>query len=152
MKLILKLLLHKLRGLGLLENSRKRCNSLTGFTLIELIMTIVVVGEVALPISVTLSQHIASVFESQDLSMAVNLARFDLAQMNNTAYASIISATLNSYQGYKYDLVRTVTFVNGTALTAESTVKIDVKVYRAGTANLLASLTTYISKNLRYPY
>ena len=122
------------------------------FTLIELVMTIVVVGIVALPISVTLAKHVQSVFLSQDLTMAINLARFDLAQMNNTAYASIVSATITSYQTYPYTLTRTVTFVNGTSVSAESTVLINVKVTKSGSATVLAELNTYISKNLRYPF
>ena len=123
-----------------------------GFTLVELIMTIVVIGVVAIPISVALNEHVQSVFASGDITMANNLARFDLAQMNNTAYASIVSATLNNYQGYSYNLIRTVTFVNGTGATAESTVQITDQVTKAGSATVLASLTTYISKNIRYPY
>lgn len=123
-----------------------------GFTLIELIMTIVVVGIVAIPISVTLSKHIQSVFDSQDMTMAANLARFDLEQMNNTAYAGIASAVIPGYQGYAYDLTRAVSFVNGTALTAESTVKVTSQVTKSGSAAVLVSLTTYISKNVRYPF
>lgn len=115
-------------------------------------MTIVVVGIVALPISITLAKHTQSVFLSQDMTMAINLARFDLAQMNNTAYASIVSATLNNYQTYPYTLTRTVSFINGTALTAESTVKVTVQVTQPGSATELAKLVTYISKNIRYPF
>lgn len=123
-----------------------------GFTLIELIMTVVVVGIVAIPISVTLSKHIQSVFDSQDITMSNNLARFDLEQMNNTAYASIASAVVPSYQGYAYTLTRAVSFVNGTALTAESTVKITSQITKTGSATVLAGLTAYISKNVRYPF
>ena len=126
--------------------------SLKAFTLIELIMTIVVVSLVAIPISITLSKHVQSVFISQDVAMANNLARLDLEQMNNTAYASIVSATLNSYQVYSYNLTRTVAFVNGTSLTAESTVKVTEQVVRSGSAIVLTVLTTYISKNIRYPF
>jgi prepilin-type N-terminal cleavage/methylation domain-containing protein len=123
-----------------------------GFTLIELIMTIVVVGIAALPISITLAKHVQSVFLSQDMTMATNLARFDLAQMNNTAYASVVSVTLNNYQGYPYTLTRTVSFINGTALTVESTIKVTAQVSSPGSAVVLAKLVTYISKNLRYPF
>ena len=84
--------------------------------------------------------------------MATNLARFDLAQMNNTAYASIVSATISNYQTYPYVLTRTVSFVNGTSVSAESTVLVNVKVTRVGSATVLAELNTCISKNLRYPF
>jgi len=136
MRLILKSPLHRSRA----------------FTLIELIMTIVVVGIVAIPISITLSKHVQSVFQSQDLTTAENLARFDLEQMNNTVYASIVSVTIPNYQGYSYDLIRTVSFVNGTAVSAESTKKITVQVVKSGSAQVLAKLVTYISKNVRYPF
>lgn len=115
-------------------------------------MTIVIAGIAVIPISITLSQHVQSVFASQDMTMANNLARFDLEQMNNTAYASIGSAVIAGYQGYAYDLIRTVSFVNGTALTAESTVKITAQVTKPGSAAVLAKLSTYISKNVRYPF
>lgn len=122
-----------------------------GFTLIELIMTIVVLGIVAIPISITLSKHVQSVFTSQDLTMANNLARFDLEQMNNTAYTSIISGT-PSNQGYPYDLTREVSYINGTGTSAESTKKIKVQVTKSGSTTVLVKLITYISKNIRYLY
>lgn len=122
------------------------------FTLIELIMTIVVVGIVALPISITLAKHLQSVFQSQDLTMANNLAKFDLEQINNTAYASIVAANITNYQGYNYDLSRTVSFVNGSAPSAESTVKVTLQITKSGSAAILVKLVTYISKNIRYPF
>jgi len=121
------------------------------FTLIELIMAIVIAGILAIPISVTLSKQVQSVFDSQDLALAANLARLDLEQMNNTAYAGIVPATLNNYQGYNYNLIRAVSFVNGAALTAESTVKVTVKVTKPGNPAVLVKLVTYVSKNVRYP-
>lgn len=122
------------------------------FTLIELIMTIVVVGIVALPISITLSKQVQSVFTSKDYTMATNLARFDLELMNNTAYASISSSgPLSNYQGYAYDLTRTVSVINPLVGT-ESTKKVTVQVTKAGSAVVLVKLVTYISNNIRYPY
>jgi prepilin-type N-terminal cleavage/methylation domain-containing protein len=126
---------------------------LKGFTLIELIMTIVVVGIVALPISVTLARHVQSVFESQDMTIATNLARFDLELMNNTDYTSIASASFTGYQGYDYDLTRTVvSYVNGWWFSTESTKKITVQVNKSGSAAVLVKLVTYISRNIRYPF
>ncbi|MDD5691272.1 MAG: type II secretion system protein [Candidatus Omnitrophica bacterium] len=122
------------------------------FTLIELIMTIVVISIVALPISVTMAKHVQSVFQSQDITMAINLARLDLEQVNNTPYNSIASANIPNYQGYGYDLVRTVYFINGSTYSQESTKKITVQVSKAGSATVLAKLVTYISKNIRYPF
>jgi len=123
-----------------------------GFTLIELIMAIVVVGIVALPISITLSKHVQSVFQSQDITMAINLAKFDLAQVNNTSYTSIASASISNYQGYGYNLTRTVSYVNGSSFSSESTKKITVQVTKSGSPEVLAKLVTYVSRNIRYPF
>ena len=133
----------------ILKSPRRK---LKGFTLIELIMTIVVVGIAAIPISITLGKQVQSVFQSQDITMAINLARFDLAQMNNTAYTSIASAAISNYQGYAYNLTRTVSYVNGTSVSAESTKKITVQVTKSGSAEVLAKLVTYVSRNMRYPF
>jgi hypothetical protein len=86
------------------------------------------------------------------MTVATNLARFDLEQMNNAAYASVGTATFSNYQGYSYDLDRTVAYVNGTALSAESTKKVTVQVTKSGSASVLAELVTYISRNVRYPF
>jgi len=115
-------------------------------------MTIVVVGIVALPISVTLARHVQSVFESQDMTIATNLARFDLELMNNTNYTSIASASFAGYQGYDYDLTRTVSDINGWWFSTEGTKKITVQVTKSGSAAVLVKLVTYISRNIRYPF
>ena len=133
----------------MLKSPRRK---LRGFTLIELIMTIVVVGIVAIPISITLSKQVQSVFQSQDITMAINLARFDLAQMNNTTYTSIASTSISGYQGYGYNLTRTVSYVNGTSSSTESTKKITVQIAKSGSATVLVELNTYISRNIRYPF
>lgn len=125
---------------------------LKGFTLIELIMTIVVVGIIALPISITLSRHVQSVFQSQDMTMANNLARFDLEQVNNTDYNDIASASIPGYQGYDYDLTRTVALINSWFFGLEGTKKITVQVSKSGSAAVLIKLVTYISRNVRYPF
>jgi hypothetical protein len=114
-------------------------------------MTIVVVGIVALPISITLAKHVQSVFLSQDMTMAINLARFDLEQMNNTAYASIAAATFTTYQGYSYYLDRAVSLVNPLVI-GESTKKVTVRVKKSVSSPELVKLVTYISNNVRYPY
>jgi len=119
-----------------------------GFTLIELIMAIVVTGIIALPVSITLGKHVQSVFVSQDYTTALNLARLDMEQALNTAYASLSSASFNNYQGYDYDLSRTVTYAQGNWWTPESLKLVVVSVTRAGSADVLVTLKTYIAKNV----
>ena len=121
-----------------------------GFTLIELIMTIVVVGIVALPISLTLGKQVQSVFVSRDYTMALHLARFKMETIFNTAYASITSATDSSYQGYAYNVTTTVSYAFGTSLTTESVKLVTVSVTKTGSATVLVTLNNYIVKNVTW--
>ena len=117
------------------------------FTLIELIMTIVVVGIVALPISITLAKHVQSVFVSQDYTVALNLARFEMEHMLNTAYASVASATTNNYLGYTYNVTTTVT---ETVSGVQAYKIITVSVTKAGNVTVLVTLKNYMVKNVTW--
>ena len=121
-----------------------------GFTLIELIMTIVVVGIVALPISLNLGKQVQSVFVSKDYTMALHLASFEMERVLNTAYASITSATVSNYQGYAYNVTTAVSYAFGTSLTAESVKLVTVSVTKAGSATVLVTLNNYIVKNVTW--
>lgn len=115
-------------------------------------MTIVVVGIVALPISVTLAKHVQSVFVSQDYNMALDLARFEMDKTLNTAYASLAIGTVvsNSYQGYDYDLTSTISYAYGTAVSAESVKLVVISVTKHGSATVLVTLKNYIAKNITW--
>lgn len=122
------------------------------FTLIELVMTIVIVGIVAIPLSLTLGRNITSTNESTDLSKAIELGRLEMETAGNIAYASLASASFSNYKGYAFDVVRTVSYVHGTAVSAESTKLVNVQVKRAGSAAVLAEFNTYITRNIAYPF
>ncbi len=121
-----------------------------GFTLIELILTIILVGITAIPLSLMVFEHIESLYASEDYTLARNLARSELELVNNTAYVGILTAGFPNYQGYNYDLIRTVTFVQGNAASAESLKRITVSVTKHGSAAVLLTLATYIAKNVSY--
>lgn len=121
-----------------------------GLTLVELIMTIVVVGIVAVPISLFISRNTESVFYCEDLTIALNLAKFEMERVNNLTYANIISDSFPNYQGYNYNVTRSVTYVQGSGATPESLKKITVSVTKTGSASVLVSLVTYIAKNVSY--
>ena len=121
-----------------------------GFTLVELIMTIVVVSAVAVPLSLLVGQHLESLVQSQDYTAAVNLARLEMEKVNNLSYGNIISASFSPYSGTNYDVTRTVTYAQGGAATPESMKKIVVEVKPAGGTDVLASLVTYLTKNVTY--
>ena len=125
-------------------------NTSKGFTLIEIIITIIVVTIVAIPLSLLVSQHVRSVFQSESLSVARQLARLEMEQVNNTVYPAIISANFPNYKGYNYDVDRTVTYADGSAGSAESLKKIIVKVTRSGEGEVLVDLVTYVAKNISY--
>ena len=126
-------------------NHKKR-----GFTLIELIMTIVVAAIVAVPLSLLLSQQIQSVFQSEDLTIMRQLARFEIEKVSNMNYANISSDSFSNYEGYNYDLIRTVIYAQGTAENPESLKEITVEVSKSGSTEVLTSLVTYIAKNVSY--
>ena len=120
-----------------------------GFTLIERIMTIVVVAIVCIPLSLLLSQHIRSLFQSEALTTARQLARFEMEKVNNMGYTSINSDS-SVYAGYDYDVTRTVTYRYGSEGSDESLKKITVEVNKSGSAEVLVSLVTYLAKNVSY--
>ncbi len=129
---------------------RKCCRNRKAFTLIELLMTIVVVGIVAVPLSMLIAGHIESVFVSEDGLTARQFARFELERVNNMPYANIVSTTTSQYQGYNYTVYRVVSFAQGNNASAESLKQIIVNVTKTGSATASFSLVTYIAKNIIY--
>lgn len=121
-----------------------------GFTLIELIMTIIVMGIVAIPLSLMITEHVRSVFVLRDLTMARNLAQFEMERVNNMNYANILSASFPNYQGYNYNVTRTVTYVQGDGASVESLKRIRVDVTKSGQTNVLVSVITYVAGNISY--
>lgn len=113
-------------------------------------MTIVILGIVAVPLSLLLSQHVESLFLSEDLVMARQLARCDMEKVNNLAFANIINANVTMYEGYPYDVGRSVSYSQGNATSPESLKKITVDVRRTQKAAVLTSLSTYIARNAAY--
>ena len=124
--------------------------NIKGFSLVELIMTIVVISIVAIPVSLLLTEHIRSVVYSQDITVALNLARMEMEKVNNLSYASISIASYANYSGYAYDVTRTVTYAQGNVGSAESLKKIIVEVKKAGSATVITTLTTYLAKNVSF--
>lgn len=133
-----------------MRSIRKFRHRKRAFTLIELIMTTIVVGIIAIPLSLLISQHLESVFQSQDYSAARNLARLEMEKVSNTDYAGISSVSFSNYEGYDYDLARTVSYEQGGAADTENLKKISLTVTKHGKAEVLVRLVTYIAKNVSY--
>jgi len=131
-------------------NPSPQGRGIRGFTLIELIMTMVVVSIIAVPLALFLGQHVTSVVQSEDYTMAADLARREMERVKNMAYANVVSASFPNYQGYNYDIIRTISFAQGTALTPESLKQVRVDVRKSGSATVIFSLVTYLARNVLY--
>jgi prepilin-type N-terminal cleavage/methylation domain-containing protein len=129
---------------------RKCCRNKKAFTLIELLATIVVVGIVAVPLSMLIAGHIESVFVSEDEVMARQFARLELEKVNNMPFANIASLITPAYEGYNYTVYRVVSFAQGNNASAENLKKITVNVTKTNSATALISLVTYLAKNVIY--
>ena len=120
-----------------------------GFTMIELLMTIVVVGIVSIPLSLLVSQHFTSVARSSAYAITLNLARLEMEKVNNLAYAGISDLTTN-YPEYNYDVVRTMSFEEGDENSDESLKRVRIEVQDADNSAVLYSVETFIAKNIGY--
>ena len=129
---------------------RKNYHIAGGFTLIELVMAIVVAAIIVIPLSVTISAYVKGAFASQNTAMAVALARYDIERVNKMPYGQMVSANFTNYLGYEYDVIRTVSYLQGNGSSAESLKKITVDVSRSGDPAILASFTTYFANNIVY--
>ncbi len=122
-----------------------------GFTLIEIIMTIMLASIVIIPSSIFLVESIDSVFKSEDMAVAINLARMELEQTNNISYTSLNTGIISyaAYSGYNYDLRRTITII--IQASGQGVKEIKVEVYPRGKlGNAQYLLTTAITHRTSY--
>ena len=126
---------------------RNRCR---GVTLVELIMTMIILGIVAVPLSLMVYEHAEGVFLSSDHLLAAQLGRREIERLNNTAYDSLLTASASNYQGYDFDVDTTVSYVYGNASSAESLKSVQVDVKKHGSAAVLTSFITYRVKNVQF--
>jgi prepilin-type N-terminal cleavage/methylation domain-containing protein len=121
-----------------------------GFTLIELIMTMVVVGIASVPLALLIRQHIEAAQSCGQASSAMNLARLEIENVNAMDFAAIATASNLGFRGYPYDVVRTVAYVYGSDATPEGLKKVTVEVRAAGQKAPLIGLVTYVVRNVAY--
>lgn len=115
-------------------------------------MTIVVVGIISVPLSLFVVRIANSAFQSRDHALGVNLARLEMEKVYNTPYASLTIGTTNfsNYQGYSYNVARTVAYVFGNDAAAESLKLVTVTVTRPTDSQIVGKLMTQIAKNVAY--
>jgi len=113
----------------------------TGFTLIELIITICLLGIVLIPLGIISIELMRTLVNTRDSGVAEGLARTEMAKVNNIPYASLASTTITSYDGYPYDLYRTVNVVSG---FSDNLKQVQIKIFPAGnTKDLLINEISY---------
>ena len=117
------------------------------FTLIELIMTFVVVGIVMVPLGLMCGEYIRGVVYSEDLTIGESLAMTELAKVNNLSYSDATledgdDDTYSNYEGYDINIRREVDYVAGTSNNLK---KVVVTAYEATTSAELLNLVTYIA-------
>ncbi|MFH1762442.1 MAG: prepilin-type N-terminal cleavage/methylation domain-containing protein, partial [bacterium] len=124
-----------------------------GFTLIELIISIVLMGIIISTIALTYNQLLKGIVKNIQISKAIGLSKTEISIVNNTAYddpalANGYNNTITDYLGSGYDLNRSVSYVSGNDASAESLKKVTVKVFPAGSTSALISSNIYLAKNV----
>ncbi len=121
-----------------------------GFTLIELVLTFVLVGLTAIPLSLTVVAQMEALRESADLTAAADLGRLEMERVRMLDFDRIVSAVFPRYGGGGYDVVRTVSYLYGGRRSAEALKKVRVEVRPTGKTRTLAVFITYYAKNAGY--
>lgn len=125
--------------------ARSHKSYLTGFTLIELIITIVVISVFLALLGFSFQNIVNGLGFSNDSINALNLGRLELSITNNLLYSDARMAdrydnTTTNYQGLPYDLQRTVDIINPPDKNLK---EVNVYIYPTGTTDLLAGFITY---------
>jgi len=118
------------------------------FTLIEIIITFVLVGIIMVPLGLMSMEYMRSIVFNRDSHLVEGLARLEMAKINNLSFSDITLAdgydiTTSSYEGYDYDLRRTVDNVAGWSSDLK---QVQVRLFPSGESGVhLINLITYIA-------
>ena len=132
-----------------------------GLTMVELALTIGLLGIIGIPTGLLLGEHLRAALTSQDSTMAMQLARYEMESLdsfNNFFTSPAINCPgggsrttiIPFYQGYPYDLTRQVSCLLGdccsTATDQQGVKRIQVTVTKSGSGDSLARLISYRTK------
>ncbi len=123
-------------------------NTKRGFTLIEMIITITLLGIILIPLGFMSAEYVRAIVYSRDLGVAESLAKVEMAKINNLSFSDITLAdgydnTTSNYEGYSYDLRRTADNVAGWSGDLR---QVQVRVFPSGESTIhLVNLITYIA-------
>ena len=126
-----------------------------GFTLIELIVSIVIAGIILVSFAASYRQIMMGLVYDSDISKAVALSQLEFSIANSISYTDATLAggynTLTSnYQGSGYDVRRQVSYDFGSDVTTQSLKRIIITVYRSGSAAEIMKTATLRAKNVTY--
>ncbi len=116
-----------------------------GFVLIELIITITLMGIIMVPLGIMSMEFMRGIVYSRDSGVVDGLAKVEMAKINNLVFGDTTLAdgydnTATNYEGYPYDLRRIVNFANPPANTLK---KVQVRIYPSG--NIITPLLNTIT-------
>mgnify|MGYP001565770134 CR=1 FL=1 len=126
-----------------------------GFTLIELIVSIVIAGIILISFTASYRQIIMGLVYDSDLSKAIGLSQLEFSIANGISYTDAALAngynnlTFN-YQGSGYDVRRQVSYDFGSDVSTQSLKRITITVYKTGSASAIMSTVTLRAKNVTY--
>lgn len=121
---------------------------LGSFTLIEIIITIVLVGLALIPLSIMALEYVRGTFYSRDLGVVEGLAKDELSKVNSLSFndptlADGYNNITGNYQGYPFDLQRSVNIVPGMNNALK---QVQVRIYPAGDlSRQLINITTFVA-------
>jgi len=147
----------KNRGLAPLEKTsliNKKRSSLTGFTLIEIIMAVTILAIVGSAVSVFVINHLVAVSNRNQYSLSLNLARLEIEKVQNLNYSTasfdsnIVSLNTSNYLGYGLYVARTVTTVASSGAEAIKQIQVDVK--KNASSPSIITMSTYITRGITF--
>ena len=136
-----------------------------GLTLVELVITICLAAIISIPVGILLSEHLTAALRARDYTVAMDLARYEMEQLdslNDFCHSDLnvnspSGTTIDPYQGYPYALTRTIWCQAGDCTSncsasppipnANNGVKrLEIRMRKSGSSETLASLITYRTK------
>ena len=133
--------------------------------MVELALTIGLLGIIGIPTGLLLHQHMWAALGSQDSVVATQLAQYEMEYLDsfNDFFTSPaidcpsgrpVTTVIPLYKGYPYDLTRQVSCVLGeccsTATTQQGVKRLQVTVTKAGSSDPLARLISYRTKHVLF--
>lgn len=135
-------------------NSPFSLRSLTGLTLVELIITISLTAIVSVPVSLLLSRQLGAALGARDTSIGMQLARAEMERLDSLndffAIASQAAAPVPGFPAYTRSVTVACLLGNcvNTGTGSQGVKRITIVVTKTGSTNPFATLVTYRTKHV----